>query len=159
MKELFDAVFFPKTFFSKSVNKMPLSIEAFLIIYYTNYLSYLSLYPASGNFLLFLLVTLALAPFFLFFLMLGIDLVITGYDKNHQLQNLYGFTYCPYLFLPFAVVFARREALFSKIFGFSLFVLLFLWSTFLTYRVCEKKRVLLSKTIHDLVIFYVLLRI
>ncbi|HPE42121.1 MAG TPA: hypothetical protein PKZ34_03445, partial [Thermotogota bacterium] len=91
--------------------------------------------------------------------MLGIDLVITGYDKNHQLQNLYGFTNCPYLFLPFAVVFARREALFSEIFGFSLFVLLFLWSTFLTYRVCEKKRVLLSKTIHDLVVFYVLLRI
>ncbi len=159
MKELFDALFFPKSFFFKSIAKIPVSIEAFLIIYYTNFFSYLSLFPASGSFLLFLLVSVVAAPFFLFFLLLGLDLIVAGYDKNHRLQNFYGFTYCPYLFLPFAVGFAKRESLFSAVFGFSLFVLLFLWSTLLTYRVCEKKRVLVSKLVHDLIVFYYLLRL
>jgi len=159
MKELFDALFFPKSFFFKPIAKMTVSIEAFLIIYYTNFFSYLSLYPVSGNFLLFLLVSVVVAPFFIFFLLLGLDLIVAGYDKNHRLQHFYGFTYCPYLFLPFAVVFAKRESFFSTDFGFSLFALLFLWSALLTYRVCEKKRVLASKFIHDLIVFYYLLRL
>ena len=158
MKDLFDALFFPKPFFSKPVSKLPVSIVAFLVVYYTDYCAYFPLFPVSGNVLLFLFVSVAIAPFFLFFLMLGIDLVFAGYDQNRRLQNLYGFTFCPYLFLPFVVAFARREGLFNQVFGFSLFAVLFLWSSLLTYRACEKKRVLLSKTIHDLVVLSFLLR-
>jgi len=64
MKDLFDALFFPKPFFSKPVSKLPVSIVAFLVVYYTNYCAYFPLFPVSGNVLLFLFVSVAIAPFF-----------------------------------------------------------------------------------------------
>jgi hypothetical protein len=45
-----------------------------------------------------------------------------------------------------------------QVFGFLLLVLLFFWSALLTWQSCEKKRVLLSKAIHDALLFYMLLK-
>lgn len=159
MEELFDAIFFPKRFFLRKELNFSASIWGFLIVYCTNFAFLSLIFPFLFKELFILFFFLVIFPFFLFFLFFGMDLTFANFDRNHRLKNHYGFTYCPYLFLPISLAFAFQTSIFPKIFGFSLFILLFLWSSLLTIFTCEKKAAIVSKAIHDFIVFYFLLKL
>lgn len=142
MSGLFDAIIKPSFYFKKKPETYLGSFFSLILIIIVNELSYqnfiikiIGFYGLSGILFLFLI------PLFVYFSLIGLDLLFVFGDKNHWLKTHVGLTYAPYLFLPLIIPIIMRNGWIYRSFGW-LFVFIICFWSFLLYKLLVRNKIL-----------------
>ena len=152
MNCLFDALFFPVSFFKKIKCSYLQSFFSILAIIFINLLSDTRLLSRLFSFFgytafLFIL----LVPVFFVFVLYGLDLLLVNQDKNHWIKTHLPLTYVPYVFLPLIRPMSRRVLWQYQFFAWIALLLLCLWSYLLLDYLLKKSKYSFLRFIRDVV--------
>src|SRR6056297_1355631 len=157
MSCLFDALFFPISFFKKVECSYTQSFFALLVIISVNLLSdreflgtLFSFFGITAFLFCFLIPVLGVLILF------GLDLLLIREDRNHWIKTHMALTYVPYIFIPLLRPFVARIAWQFQFFGWIVVLLLCLWSYTLVDLLLKKNRYTIVRFFRDISLFVLL---
>src|SRR6056297_2930844 len=157
MSCLFDALFFPISFFKKLECNYTQSFISLLIIIGINLMSdRIFLGTLFSFFGITALLFVMLMPIFGLFMLYGLDLLMIKEDRNHWVKTPLAFTFVPYLFFPLVRPFVERTAWQFQLLGWIVVFILCLWSYSLTELLLKKNNYAIFRLIRDIGLLVIL---